>query len=191
MEKYLFVPSLLQMLAAPAFLAKAVRSVLLAAAGFVVLWAVVVWVRALRVTLDLPAASVLGGVLFIVLLIVAIYIVAHVLIVRANEVGRLPVAPLPASAIAAGVVRAAGESYAGFVSMVAIGGAFFVWFTRRPLTSIFPPAPKFLPVYGDSSFMGGITLLALGIGAAALVLLVSYVVAELISRASERHRSAV
>lgn len=191
MERYLFVPALLRMLAEPAFLAKAIRGVLLAAAGFIVLWALVVWIRALRVTLDLPAASTLGGVLFIVFLTIAIYIVVHILIVRANELGRVPVTASPATSFAVVVIRAIGETYAGLVSMVAIGGTFFVWFTRRPLGAIFQPMPKFFPAYGDSSFMGGITLLALGLGAAALALFVAYVIAELIARSTERYRTTV
>ena len=191
MARYLFVPALLRMLSDPAFMAKAVRGALLATAGFIVLWASVVWVRALRVTLDLPAASVLGGVLFIAFLTIGVYIVVHVLIVRANEIAGVPATVLPATSFAVVVIRAFGESYAGVVGMVAIGGAFFIWFTRRPFGAIFQPMPKFFPAYGDSSFMGGLTLLALGVGTAVLVLFAAYVIAELLARPTQRYRPTV
>src|SRR4030065_284230 len=81
-------------------------------------------------------------------------------------------------ALAALVVRAAGEAIAAFISLVAVGGGIYVWFTGKGVGTILNPPPKFLPLFGDTTFMGGIEFMVGGVLSAILGIVVTYLAAE-------------
>lgn len=96
-------------------------------------------------------------------------------------------------ALAAVLVRAAGEVIAAFISLVAVGGGIYVWFTGKGVVTILNPPPNILPLFGDTTFMGGIEFMVGGVLSAILVVGVAYLAAEglhLLSEAAGRMKDS-
>jgi len=134
--------------------------------------------KAGKVIFDLPTSGILGGILFQLFFIVAIYCVVHGLFIRARQIDTLSGGDYNMFALAAIVVRAAGEVFAGFVGLVAVGGGIFIWFTGKGIGTILNPTPYFLPVFGDTTFLGGIQFIAGGVLSAIAAIGLAYLLAE-------------
>lgn len=180
MEKYLFMRPVLHRLAGDAFFSRALAFVLKAGAAILVFASLATFFKAGKLTFDLPANGVLGGILFEIFFVLGIYVAVQVLIVRAEDIAKIAPGEWIALRTAPILVRALAEAYAGFVTMVAIGGGVFVWFTNLSLSNILNPLVRslFPSIRHDPSFMGGIEFMLSGVVAAAMVLVVAYVVAE-------------
>jgi hypothetical protein len=194
MEKYLFMRSLLQWLSQAALFNRAIAVGLRAAAAVIVLFSLATFFQAGKVIFDLPAQSVAGGVLFEVFFVLAVYAAVHVLILRARDVDELKPNEFYALPVAALVVRLLGEAYAAFVSLVAVGGGLFVWFTGMSVTRVLNPMIRalFPKLKDEVSFMGGIEFMVFGILTALGALILSYVLFEilvLVSRYANREAS--
>lgn len=189
MKNYLFMPQVLSWLARPEFFNKAVAMILRIAAGIVVLLTLVTLFKTGKTTVDLPPAMMLGGILFQIAYIVAIYAVVHTILIRAHEVQNLPASPYPSCAVLSVLSRLSGEVYAAFVALTALGGGLFVWFTGRGLEKIWSPLPKYFPKLGDASFLGGLELMVGGIFCALGGLLAGYFVAEMLGLLARGRRS--
>lgn len=182
MEKYLFVPSLLAALARPSFVRGALAAALVALAALVLGYGLVVFVHAWRTMSNLSTAAVLGGVVFEVALVVAVYAVMHIALIRARELRQQPNAAPPMLASAPIVVRALAEIYAAFVALVATGGGVFVWFAGRGVSTILRPLPPASPLVGDGSFLGGILLICAGLATAVAAVFAGHLIAEFLER---------
>jgi uncharacterized membrane protein (DUF485 family) len=155
-------------------------------AALVVLFSFATVFQAGKIISDLPASGIPGGVLFELFFIVAVYAAVHVLLIRAREVDQLPAGEFSALSLGAVLVRLLGEAYCAFVSLVAIGGGIFVWFTNLSLSKVLNPVIRALfPNMGDDkSFLGGIQFMVVGILTGLTVLILSYVLSELLSLAA-------
>jgi len=194
MEKFLFMRALLERLGDSAFLNRATAITLRVLAALIVLFSLTTFFKVGQLIFKLPPNGILGGVLFEVFFVLAVYAVAHVLIIRAREIGHLTSGDHHALPLAPILLRAAGEAYAAFVILVAIGGGIFVWFTSlklsnsnvlNPLIQILMPTPR-----ADVSFMGGIEFMLSGVLAGIAALLFSYIAAD-VFRLLLRDRRAV
>lgn len=178
MEKLYFMRTVLGWLAEPRHFNRLMAITLRTVAVLVVPLSLVSVFKAGKVVFELPASSVLGGMLFLLLFLAAVYAVVHGLFIRARDVDALPGGDYGMFPLAALLVRAAGEAFAAFVALVAVGGGIFVWFTGKGISTILMPLPGFLPVFGDSTFMGGIQFMVGGVLSAILALGVAYLAAE-------------
>lgn len=178
MEKYFFMRPLLAWLARPRNFNKVVAFTLRALAVLIVPFSLVTFFKAGKVIFDLPASGILGGIFFQAFFMVAIYCVVHALFMRSHDIDALPGANYNMFPLAALMSRTAGETLAAFIGLVAVGGGIFVWFTGKGVSTILSPPPKFMPLFGDTTFMGGIEFMVGGVLSAILILVVSAVLAE-------------
>lgn len=178
MEKYFFMPRVLGWLARPRHFNRLLSFTLRALAVLVVPFSLVTFFKAGKVIFDLPASGILGGIFFEMFFMVAIYCVVHALFIRARDIDALPGAEYNIFPLGAILARATGETLAAFVGLVAVGGGIFVWFTGKGVGTILSPPPKFMPLFGDTTFMGGIEFMVGGVLSAMLILLLSTLAAE-------------
>ena len=181
-EKFLFMRALLERLGDSGFLNRATAITLRVLAALIVLFSLTTFFKVGQLIFKLPANSILGGVLFEVFFVLAVYAVAHVLVIRAGEISRLVPGEHHALPLAPILLRAAGETYSAFVILVAIGGGIFVWFTSLKLSNsnILNPVIQFLmpTPRADVSFMGGIEFMLSGILAGIAALVLAYIAAD-------------
>lgn len=185
MEKYLFMGRVLEWLARPGFLNKLVAMTLRVLAALIVLLSLVAFFKAGKVIFDLPAQGIPGGILFQIFFIVAIYSVVHVFLIRARDIEALRTEHYVMLPLAAVLLRVTGEAFAAFVSLVAVGGGIYVWFTGKSVATILNPMPFFFPSFGDTSFMGGIEFMVGGVFIAQVALVALYAASELMALISE------
>ena len=189
MENYFFMRTVLNWLSEPRRFNRMLAITLRVLATLIVPFSLVTFFKAGKVIFDLPASGILGGIVFQVFFVLAIYAVVHGLLIRARNIDALPGGEYNMFPLAAILIRAAGEAIAVFVSLVAVGGGIYVWFTGKGVGTILNPPPKFLPLFGDTTFMGGIEFMVGGVMSAILVIVVTYLAAEglqLISEAAVR-----
>ena len=178
MERYFFMRALLAWLAEPRNLNRMLAVSLRVLATLIVPFSLVTFFKAGKVIFELPASGILGGIVFQLFFALSIYAVVHGLFIRARNIDALPGDQYNMFPLAAILMRAGGEAIAAFISLVAIGGGVYVWFTGKGVSTILTPPPKFLPLYGDATFMGGIEFMVGGIFSAVLVVVVAYLIAE-------------
>lgn len=179
MNRYLFMSRLLPLLSKPGFLNKLVAVMLRAAAAVVILVSLAFIFTAGKVTFGLPAQTIMGGILFQILYIIAIYAVVHTILIRANDIEQLTQNEYMALPMGVILLKLVGEVYAFFVALTAIGGGIFVWFTNKGVATILSPMPWFFPAPSDPNFTGGLTIMLAGVLLAAAVLISFYMLSEL------------
>lgn len=175
---YYFMRTALGWLAEPRHFNRMISITLRIVAALIVPLALVAIFKSGKVVFDLPPSGILGGVLFMLLFTVAIYAVVHGLFLRARDVDALPGNDYNMFPLSAIIARTLGEAFAAFISLVAVGGGIFVWFTGKSVSTILNPPPKFLPLFGDTTFMGGIEFMVGGVLSAIAVLGFAYLAAE-------------
>lgn len=179
-EKYLFMAAVLRMLERRGFVTRVVGIMLRISAFLVVLGSLASFFTAGKVVFSLPANGMLGGVLFLLFYILAIYAVAHAILLRARSIESIKSERFFMLALTTMLVRLAGEVYAAYATFTAIGGGLFVWFTGERVGKILSPMPLWLRAGQKPDFMGGIELILTGVLMSVAVLILSYAVAELI-----------
>ncbi|HJW81490.1 MAG TPA: hypothetical protein VJ396_04525 [Acidiferrobacterales bacterium] len=170
--------TVLNWLAEPRHLNRLLAITLRVLAALIVPFSLVTFFKAGKVIFDLPASGILGGIVFQMFFVLAIYAVVHGLFIRARNIDALPGGEYNMFPLAALLVRAAGEAIAAFISLVAVGGGIYVWFTGKGVGTILNPPPKFLPLFGDTTFMGGIEFMVGGVLSAILVVVITYLAVE-------------
>ncbi len=178
MKNFLIMRTVLNWLAVPRQFNRMLAITLRVLATLIVPFSLVSFFKAGKVIFDLPASGILGGIVFQAFFVLAIYAVVHGLFIRARNIDALPGGEYNMFPLAAILVRAAGEAIAAFISLVAVGGGIYVWFTGKGVGTILNPPPKFLPLFGDTTFMGGIEFMVGGVLSAILVVVVTYLAAE-------------
>ena len=193
MENYFVMRTVLNWLGEPRRFSRMVAITLRVLATLIVPFSLVTFFKAGKVIFDLPASGILGGIVFQLFFVLAIYAVVHCLFIRARNIDALPGGEYNMFPLAAILIRATGEALAAFVSLVAVGGGVYVWFTGKGVGTILNPPPKFLPLFGDTSFMGGIEFMVGGVLSAILAVVVAYLAAEalhLLAEASGRMQAS-
>ncbi len=181
LHKYLFMRPFLRLLERRSFFTRLTGVMLRILAAIVVLGALAMFFQAGKLIFNLPTNGILGGILFQLFYILAIYAVVHTMLIRAADIEALRddrVFMLPLMAILA---RMAGEIYASYAALTAIGGGIFVWFTGQRIGRILSPMPLFFRTSQKPDFMGGIELMLSGVLLAIGAIIVSYAVSELLA----------
>lgn len=182
---YYFMRTAIQWLAQPRNFNRLMSVTLRTVGVLVVPLGLVTFFKAGKVIFELPASGILGGIVFQAFFVLAVYAVVHGLFIRARDIDSLAGTDYNMFPLAALVIKAAGEAFAAFVSLVAIGGGIFVWFTTKAVNTILLPVPGFLPVFGDTTFMGGIQFMVGGVLSSILTLGLAYLVAEALRLVAE------
>lgn len=181
MEHYLFARKLLAWLAVPLNFNRMVAVGLRVLATLLVPLSLVTFFKAGKALFDLPAEAILGGILFQMFYVIAIYAVVHTLFIRANDMDGLAPTEHHIFPLASVLAKAGGEALAAYVALVATGGGIYVWFTGKGIATVLNPPPRFLPVFGDTSFMGGIEFMVGGLFSALAILITAYLASALLS----------
>ena len=180
----MFMGPFLRLLEKSGFFSRMVGIMLRVLAALIILGSLATIFKAGKVMFDLPAGGIMGGIMYQLFYILAIYAVAHALIIRARDIEAQKNADNFVLPIASYLARLVGEMYAAFVSLTAIGGGIFVWFTGQPVAKIMSPIPFLFPMPKQPDFMGGIELILSGILIATAAIIATYIVAELLTALS-------
>lgn len=180
MENYYFMRRAQEWLAVPRNFRRLIAVTLRVVATLIVPLSLVIFFKAGKVIFELPASGILGGILFQMFFIVAVYCMVHGLFVRAKDIDQLPPSEFHMLALSATVIKALGESLAAFIAFVAVGGGVYVWFTGKRIGTILNPLPDFLPVFANTTFVGGIQLMVGGVLGAIVLLGLAYLTAQLL-----------
>jgi len=184
MQKYLFMRSFLRLLGTGKFFTRMVGVMLRVFVALIVLGSMASIFKAGKFMFDLPPSGIMGGIMYVLFFILAIDAVAHTVIIRAGDIEHekdsdhfiLPVASI--------LTRLAGEAYAVYVALTAVGGGIFVWFTGESIGKIMDPIPFLFPATQKPNFMGARELILIGVLLATGAIIVSYVLAELVTALS-------
>ncbi len=152
-------------------------------AGIIVLAGITGFVQIWKFTETLQIGQMPGSVIFILLFIVAIYMVVHILLLRAGALLEMPEAEFGIVHIGLVFIKLAGELYAAFAVPMALGGGILIWFTSGRAQEIIGRVAPFLKYFGDYTFTGGIVHILGGLLYAFFTLIVSYILAELLMMA--------
>jgi hypothetical protein len=143
-----------------------------------------------RVAAQAPFVALLCIVIFQLLFVVALYMVAHTLFIRATDIAALPDEDFYVIPIAAIALKLVGELYASFVAVMSVAGGILMWPMRGYAYSLVKMAIPFVPRLGNAEgFMGGLLFMAGGLFAAFVVLVLSYFLAEAVLVLAESARN--
>jgi len=204
MDRYLFVPRVLRLIADGSTFRVGVALVLRTAAVGVALAALVSWIGLWALARYFEAAAVLGLVVFQALFVVATYAIVHTIFIRAGEINRQPEGEFVILPIVASCCRLLGECLAWFFLALGVGGALLILLAgpyAQMATRQIPFSSLMSPGVGA---LGAVFYLAFGLVAAFAAVLFFYLVAESTSllsaiarntevtrKAAERHGSTI
>ncbi len=179
MEKYLFMKPVLQSISEGNFFRKAVAIALRVLAIAIAFASLVGWIVKWKFVFSLPVAGIIGGIIFQLLMVVVVYMVVHVMLIRANNIERLPESEYTVIPIVALCLKLFGEMYASFLVVTGVAGGLYIWMTGRnagsDLLGIIAPLT---PAFGDLTFLGGVKFILSGATMAFIALLISYFLSE-------------
>jgi hypothetical protein len=179
MDSYLFMESVLQLIAQGRFFRKAFAVILQALAVVVFIAGLVMWMSVWRFAAQAALATLLGIIIFQLLFVIALYMVAHTLFIRARDIAQLPDGDFYVIPIAAIALKLVGEIYASFVAVMSVGGGILIWLMRGYAFPLVRKAAPLVPHLGDGEgFMGGLLFMGGGLFAAFVVLVLCYFLAE-------------
>jgi signal transduction histidine kinase len=181
MDGYLFMESVLQLIAQGRFFRKAFAIVLQALAAVFSIAGLVAWISFWRFAVHAPLAAFVGIIIFQLLFVIALYMVAHTLFIRARNIAELPESEFYIIPIVAIAVKLVGELYAAFVAVMSVAGGILIWFMRGYAYSLAMKATPLAPRLGNGEgFTGGLLFMGGGLFAAFVALVICYFSAEAI-----------
>jgi len=190
MDSYLFMESVLRLIAQGSFFRKAFSVILQALAVVVSIAGLVVWMSMWKFAARAPFVALLGIVIFQLFFVVALYMVAHTLFIRARDIAQLPDEEFYVIPIAAIALKLVGEVYASFVAVMSIAGGILIWLMRGYAFSLVKMAAPFVPRLGNGEgFLGGLLFMGGGLFAAFVVLVLTYFLAEAVCMMAESARN--
>jgi hypothetical protein len=190
MNKYFFIAPVLKHISEGRLFSRVFAIALRIFAVLIALGGIVGWVQAWRMVSDLHGFGVLGGIVFQVIFLVAIYMVTHVLLIRASDISQLPVSEFTVIPIVSIFFRTLGEIYACLISAVGAGGFILLLFAGNDNFLVyrvmqFIPGTSFVSGLAfsfarsaDSSFIAAIIFLLSSALSAFFALVLFYLLAE-------------
>jgi hypothetical protein len=191
MDSYFFMESVLQLISEGRFFRKAFAAVLRALAVVISIAGLVVWMSVWRFAVRANFATIAGIVIFQLLFVIALYMVAHTLFIRARNIAELPEAEFYVIPIASIALKLVGEIYACFVAVMSVAGGILIWLMRGYAFSLLKKATPLLPHFeGGEGFVGGLLFMGGGLLAAFVVLVLCYFLAEAVLLMADIARNA-
>jgi hypothetical protein len=112
MKKYLFMSPVLKFIGEGGLFGNVFASVLRVLTILLALGAVVAWIGFWKLVFNMEGAALLGGVLFQVLFVLAVYMIAHTIWIRAQDIETLGRSEFTVIPIVSILLKLAGEIYA-------------------------------------------------------------------------------
>ena len=179
MKKYFFMKPVLQFISEGKFFRKSVAIALRVLATVIVFAGLVAWIVKWKFVFSLPVTGIIGGIIFQLLMVLAIYMVVHVILIRAHNIERLPESEYTVIPIVSLCLKLIGEMYASFIAVTAVAGGLYIWMTGRDagkdLLGIISPL---VPAFHDLTFIGGVKFILTGAIRGLITLLVAYFLSE-------------
>jgi len=151
------------------------------------LWTVSAIVAGIWLSIELwrgggsSSQAIFGQVVFQAALALAVYLVAHLSWLRAQDVAAMPqVAGEVIIPLTRLLLRLGGELYASLMAVLGTGGALMIWISAGEARPELAELRLLLPGAGGDPFPAGLAMLLVGLGSAALGLLGGYMASELL-----------
>ena len=192
MKQYFFIPTLLEIIERPDFFNRGCAGALRVFAALFALGALIVWFQIWKAVFNMNGAGILGGVIFQLFFVVGVYMVLHLLWVRAAHIEALVPAEFVVLPILPVFFKLCGEMYASIALSNGFGrGALHLFVNQSQLgeRSALPGVgwehaflvKLFGGSDGISSFINAILYALGGVIGAVLWLVIFYLAAELVS----------
>lgn len=184
MEKYLFIKYLSGLLEREDFLKRVFTIYLQAVAVFAVLSGFIGFIIGWREVMRLQTSGIIGGAIFQLLFVIAIYAGAHAFWIGAQKIKDLKDNDPLFTNIGCEMIRTFANAYASFAIIMAIAGGIFIWFAgpgirnANPLFRILNHYYPFSGLHGET-FIQGFTFMVRGVAYTFLIFLGLYVISEL------------
>lgn len=178
MEKFFFMESVLRLISQGKFFNKAFAFALRVIAVAVAFAGLVAWIFSWKTIFGFSATGIIGGIVFQLFYVIAIYTVVHTLLLRSQNIDNLPEAEYTVIPIASITFKLMGEAYAGFVAVISVAGGIFTWLAGKEVKATFGLMTPMIPHFGDVSFLGGLVFCLGGILVAFSVLVLFYFLSE-------------
>lgn len=178
MDRYLFVPRVLTLIANGTTFRVGVALVLRIAAAGIALLALVSWIGLWALARYFEAAAILGLVLFQALFVVAAYAIVHTILIRATDIKHQPEGEFVILPIVATCCRLLGECLAWFFCAMGVGGAALILLAGPYAQMAMGQMPFSSVMSSGVGAVGAAFYLAFGIVAAFAAMLFFYLVAE-------------
>ena len=178
MGSLLFMKPVLNTVAQGKLFSKVVATILRILAIIAVIAGVVSWIGAWALVFHLPALGVFGGIIFQLIYVIAIYMVVHVILIRAAEIAKFNGADYKVIPIIAIFLKLVGETFAAFVVPLSIGGGILIWLAGYSAFDMIGCFAECTPYLGGGIFLAGLLMMIFGVLISFLVLMYCYFLSE-------------
>lgn len=179
MEKLFFMEAVLEKISQGQFFRKAYAIALQIIALVIVTAALVAWITIWKSISGYSAESILGVIIFQFLFVVAIYMVVHIILIRAGNINALPDSDYTVIPIVSITLKLVGEAYASFIMVVSVAGGILTWFIGSSAFYMVKKSAPFFPNYSSGEgFWGGLVFMAGGLFSAFVGLVLFYFLSE-------------
>ncbi len=179
MEKYFFMKPVLQFISQGKFFRKAVAISIRVLAIAIAFASLVGWIVNWKMVFSLPVAGIVGGIIFQLLMAIAVYMVVHVMLIRSGNIQRLPEAEYTVIPIVSLCLKLVGEMYASLLAVTAVAGGLYIWIAGRDAgKDLLGIVASFVPAFHDLTFLGGVRFMLTGATRAFVTLLFTYFLSE-------------
>lgn len=189
MGKLAFMPAMIKSFAEGRFINRAWGFILRVLAILVVVAGAIRWVPLWSYTVNYSTGGIIGLVLFQLIFIIAIYMVAHALLIRARDINELPQSDYMVMKIVSVLLKTIGEIMASSMMAGGFAGGLMIWFVGYNARYILYEMGTIIPlmgrlinsgIYAENMFVGGLLFLIGGILLALFILLLSYLFSEIL-----------
>jgi hypothetical protein len=181
MEKYLFMEAVLEKISQGQFFRKAFAIALQVLAVVIALAALWAWITAWKSIAgsEYSAKAILGIIIFQLLFVIAVYMVVHILLIRAGNINSLTDSDYIVIPIVSISFKLFGEIYASFLTVISIAGGILTWFIGSGAFYMIKSSAPIVPSYGSGEgFWGGLVFMAGGLFSAFVGLVLFYFLSE-------------
>lgn len=183
MKEYLIMDKVIKALNEGTVFRLVTASTLRILAGLSVVGGLIATILLWKEIVDLPAAGILGGIIFQIFFIAAFYVMVHTVYIRSNDILDLGPSDYTVIPILSIVLKMTGEIMAGMQVMMGIGMGMFLWFgVSGSIAREFNPLGDVLPLMigrGSNAFLFGLVYMISSALFAILTLVFFYFLSEI------------
>ena len=181
MEKYFFMGAVLEIISQGQFFRKAYAVTLQILAALIAIAALVSWITVWKSISAFSAEAIVGIIIFQLLFVIAVYMVIHIILIRAGNINALPDSDYIVIPIVSITLKLIGEIYASFITVISVAGGILSWFIGSGAFYMVKRPSLLIPSYGSGEgFWGGLVFMAGGLFSAIVGLVIFYFLAELV-----------
>jgi len=181
MEKYFFMEAVLEKISQGLFFRKAFAIALQILAVAIAIAALMAWIAVWKSISGYSAEAIFGIIIYQLLYIIAVYMVVHILLIRAGSINALPASDYTVIPIVSITLKLFGEIYASFVSVISVAGGILTWFIGSSAFYMIKGSAPIVPSYGSGEgFLGGLVFMVGGLFSALVGLVLFYFLSELV-----------